>query len=92
MTPVDVQERLAQALRAGALSGSERHLPLDDPLGEAGLGLDSLALVQFLVAVEREFGIRVPVDVWARADLISLRDCAGIVIAACSGGQAADES
>ncbi len=92
MAQMDVQQRLAQVLRAGALGGSERDLPLDDPLGEAGLGLDSLALVQFLVAVEREFGIRIPVDVWARADLISLRDCAGIVIAACSGGQAADES
>ena len=82
MSILEVQERLTRILRDGPLGGSGRALSLDDPLGEVGLGLDSLALVQFLVAVEREFGIRIALETWSRAEQISIRECAGMIVAA----------
>jgi acyl carrier protein len=54
------------------------------PLGEDGLGLDTLALVEFLAAVEKEFGTKVPVDVWSRIDQLTLDDCAEVVLRATS--------
>ena len=42
-----VERDIVQLLRQTALSGSDREIRTLDPLGELGLGLDSLALVQF---------------------------------------------
>jgi len=79
MTRDQIEERLVKVLRASALSGSTREIEMDAPLGEEGVGLDSLALVQFLVALETEYKVRLPVDFWARADQMSLSQCGDFV-------------
>lgn len=76
-----ITRRMIELLREGALNGSERDVGLDEPLGETGLGLDSLALVQFLVAVEKEFKTRIPMEVWSRADKVPLREFTELVVA-----------
>ena len=80
MTREQVAERLADILRASVLDGSDRDIGSGASLGENGVGLDSLALVEFLAAVEREFNAKVPVDVWSRIDQLTLDDCAEVVL------------
>ena len=55
-------------LRRRALAGSSREVPLDAPLGESGLGLDSLAMVDFITSLEKTFGVEFPDDVWVERD------------------------
>lgn len=47
---------------------AEQNLPgepaLDRPLGETGLGLDSMARLDLLAAVEKECGVTVPEAYW----------------------------
>jgi len=76
-----VGPRVIRTLRETALGGSEREISIDEPLGEAGLGLDSLALVQFLVALEKEHKISLPMEFWSRADRASIRDCIDLLLA-----------
>jgi acyl carrier protein len=79
-----VAQRLADILRASVLDGSARDIVGGASLGENGLGLDSLALVEFLTAVEKEFDTKIPVDVWSRLDQLTLDDCADAVLRATS--------
>jgi acyl carrier protein len=83
-TREQVAQRLVGILRSSVLDGSDRDVGLGAALGEDGLGLDSLALVEFLTAVEKEFGAKVPVDVWSRIDQLTLDDCAEAVLRATS--------
>ena len=76
MTREEVAGRLADILRASVLDGSDRDIGNGAPLGENGVGLDSLALVEFLAAVEKDFGAKIPVEVWSRIDQLTLDDCA----------------
>jgi len=65
-----IEQEVARILRAASLSGSDREISLADPIGELGLGLDSLALVEFVTALEKEFQIPMPDDIWtARGQL-----------------------
>jgi acyl carrier protein len=43
---------------------SSRAIPLDGSLAGSGLGLDSLAIVEFVVAFEKEFKVDVPESIW----------------------------
>ena len=76
------QEELLRILREEVLLGSERPIPLDAPLGELGLGLDSLGLVQLLTAVESAFAIDLPDDIWIARGPLSVADLADLVAAA----------
>jgi len=60
-------------LRKTALKGSDRPIDFDLPVGGSGLGLDSLALVEFVVAFEKEFRIEVPETIWTRLAEITPR-------------------
>jgi len=80
--PEAIEQRVVALLRESVMNHSTRDLDLDHPLGEAGLGLDSLALVQFLTAVEAEYHVRLSLDFWSRADQASLRLCAEAVMSA----------
>jgi acyl carrier protein len=84
LTREQVAERLADVLRAAVLDGSDRDITSGAPLGENGLGLDSLALVEFLAAVEKEFGAKIPVSVWSRIDRLTLDACAEVVLSVAS--------
>jgi acyl carrier protein/GNAT superfamily N-acetyltransferase len=76
------QEEILRTLREEVLLGSERSIPLDVPLGELGLGLDSLGLVKLLTAVEATFAIDLPDDIWIARGPLSLADLADLVAAA----------
>jgi acyl carrier protein/GNAT superfamily N-acetyltransferase len=76
------QEEILRILREEVLLGSERSIPLDAPLGELGLGLDSLGLVKLLTAVEATFGIDLPDDIWIARGPLSVVDLADLVAAA----------
>jgi acyl carrier protein/GNAT superfamily N-acetyltransferase len=76
------QEEILRILREEVLLGSERPIPLDAPLGELGLGLDSLGLVQLLTAVEAAFAIDFPDDIWIARGPLSLADLTDLVAAA----------
>ena len=80
LTKDKIIEQLNTILRETALDGSDRDIVSGDSLGEDGIGLDSLALVQFLSAIEREFNAQIPVDVWSRVDQLTLDECAGVVL------------
>jgi GNAT superfamily N-acetyltransferase/acyl carrier protein len=82
VTPEATRQVILRIVREELLFGSERSIPVDAPLGELGVGLDSLALVRLLTAVEATFGIDVPDDVWTARGPLSVDDLAEVVAAA----------
>jgi acyl carrier protein/GNAT superfamily N-acetyltransferase len=73
------QQEIVRLVREELLFGSDRPIPLDAPLGELGVGLDSLALVRLLTAVENTFGVEVEDDVWVARGPLTVEDLAEIV-------------
>jgi acyl carrier protein/GNAT superfamily N-acetyltransferase len=79
LEPAAAQREIARIVRDELLLGSEREIPFDQPLGELGLGLDSLALVNLLTAVEAAFGVELSDDIWTQRGPLSVDDLAEIV-------------
>lgn len=79
MSRDSVEQELMRIVREELLLGSERELPLDVPLGELGVGLDSLALVNLLTKIEAVFAVELPDDVWTRRGPLSLAGLAEVV-------------
>jgi acyl carrier protein/GNAT superfamily N-acetyltransferase len=73
------EDELVQILRAGVLSGSDRDIPVDHPVGHLGLGLDSLALVEFVTALEKRYQIVLPDSLWIEAGQLTIRRLADFV-------------
>ncbi|HET9323349.1 MAG TPA: GNAT family N-acetyltransferase [Gaiellaceae bacterium] len=82
MNRESAEDEILRIVREELLLGSDRPIPLDAPLGELGVGLDSLALVKLLTAVEATFGVDVPDDVWTARGPLSVETLAGIVASA----------
>lgn len=61
------------------------------PLGEQGLGLDSLALVKFMTAVENHFAVELPEETWIDRQALTLTRLEEIIEEA-AGSVAAKES
>ncbi|MCX6826816.1 MAG: acyl carrier protein, partial [candidate division Zixibacteria bacterium] len=59
-----ITAEILRLLRCRALAGSNRDISIDAPLGEAGLGLDSLAMVEFITALEKTFEVEFPEIIW----------------------------
>jgi acyl carrier protein/GNAT superfamily N-acetyltransferase len=76
------QEEILRIVREDVLLGSDRSIPLDAPLGELGLGLDSLALVKLLTAVEATFAVDLPDDIWVAREPLSIADLADLASSA----------
>ena len=79
LEPVTVERAIARIIRDELLLGSEREIPFDQPLGELGVGLDSLALVNLLSAVEAAFRVELSDDIWTERGPLSVNDLAEIV-------------
>ena len=79
LEPATVEQAIARIIRDELLLGSEREIPLDQPLGELGVGLDSLALVNLLTAVEAAFQVELSDDIWTERGPLSVNDLAEIV-------------
>ena len=73
---LDDLRTLLEELRP-TLKGS--HLPEDAPLGEGGIGLDSLTFLSFLVKVEQHFSVQIEDDHWNRNKMTTLSDIAEYV-------------
>ena len=79
LEPAAIEREIAGIVRTELLLGSEREIPLDQPLGESGLGLDSLALVNLLTAIEASFGVELSDEIWTARGPLSVEDLADIV-------------
>lgn len=65
-------EILAVATRFRTDMGLTGPVDLDMPLGPEGLGFDSMGQMDFLSAVERECGVRIPQAYWGSRPLRNL--------------------
>ena len=65
MTRSALEREVVQILRTCVFSGSDRDVPTDCPVGKLGLGLDSLALVEFVTALERRYHVVLPESLWS---------------------------
>lgn len=79
MSRADLEREVLAVFRETALAGSAREVALDAPLGEAGLGLDSLALVSFVTALEKRFAVRFSDELWTDRGQVSLRSLAASI-------------
>lgn len=70
MSREDVEQRVVEILRRRALLGSKRGVSAKQALGD--LGLDSLGLVGFVSALEGEFAIAFPDDLWTAREQLTL--------------------
>jgi len=74
-----LEKEVVSVLRRVALGGSDREIRSTDPLGEFGLGLDSLALIGFITALENRFGIEIPETIWVDRGQLSLKDLVDLI-------------
>ncbi len=72
MDKTHIEELVLDTLRRTALSGSHRAIGPDEPLGELGVGLDSLALIEFATAIEKRFQVQLPDEMWVERGQLSL--------------------
>ena len=72
-----IEDQLLGILRTQARLGNGRTILLDEPL--SGAGLDSLALLNFLTAVEKEFRLELPDELWTHKDGMTIRRFATLV-------------
>jgi acyl carrier protein len=76
MNEPGLPDRIVDVLRQSALHGSSRPISLDQPLGAGGIGLNSLGLLEFTLALEETFGVRLPDEVWAAGNRLTLQSIA----------------
>jgi acyl carrier protein/GNAT superfamily N-acetyltransferase len=69
----EIEDEVLKILKDCALGSSTRQITLDQPLGDSGLGFDSLALVGFLTSVENTFDIEIPESIWTQKERTTLR-------------------
>ena len=69
----EVENKVVSTLRSSALLGSDRDILLNEPLTNLGLGLDSLDVVKFVVALEKEFQIQIPDSIWDEKGQLTLK-------------------
>lgn len=89
MSRARLHRELTRILRERILQGTDREIRPSDRLGPDGVGLDSLAMVEFVLAVEGHFKIQIPDTIWQRAGSLTLDDFAEIVSGNASGGGSA---
>jgi acyl carrier protein len=73
----DTRERVKRVLLRQIKGESD--LDYDAPLIEYGIGVDSVSLLELLVALEDEFQIRIDESKVRRGDLDSINSIAGLV-------------
>jgi acyl carrier protein/GNAT superfamily N-acetyltransferase len=73
-----IAQEVIRVLRR-TLSGSSREININDPLGELGLGLDSLALVEFVTVLENRFQVVIPESIWTEKGLLAVQHFVDII-------------
>lgn len=79
MIRAGLETEVAAILRRVAFSGSDREIKSGDPLGEFGLGLDSLALLESITALENRFEIEIPETIWVDQGRLTFNDLVGLI-------------
>ena len=79
-----IEHRLSDILRAQVRFGGDRLISPDEPLSVAGL--DSLAILNFLTSVEKQFDVQFPDQIWAEKDGLTLGHFARLVRAHTQAG------
>lgn len=79
MNQVAVTDEMTVILRATALGGSDREISVEAPLGELGLGLDSLAFLRFITDLENRFDVEIPEEIWIDRGQLTLAKLADII-------------
>ena len=80
----EFQRALQSILREDLLLQSERLISVDAPL--AASGLDSLALVTFVTALENTFGVEIPDEVWTEREDLTIGKLAALLAEAAPSG------
>jgi acyl carrier protein/GNAT superfamily N-acetyltransferase len=80
MNKNEVEREIIQIIRQKILSGSDREINLQDPIGELGLGLDSLALVEFITAIENRYQIELSDKIWTDREQLTLQYFIDLII------------
>ena len=78
MGRVTTEKSVIALYRQCVLSGSERDIDLQAPLGK--LGLDSLAIVQFLTALENTFKVELADDIWSGERQYSVSELIDVIV------------
>lgn len=76
----DVELQILRIFRQITLRKDDSLVLLSRPLGDLGLGLDSLALVEFVAALEATYSIIISDSVWTERGQLSLSDFVSIVM------------
>ena len=73
MTPDAVEDRILAILARVAPRAADRAVLLKSPLGNGGLGLDSLAVVELVTSTEAAFEVEFPDEFWIGSGPVKLR-------------------
>jgi len=73
------EREVVEILRTCVLNGSGRDLPVDEPLGDLGLGLDSLALIEFVTALEKRYRVVFPDSLWTDDGQFTIRRLVDVI-------------
>lgn len=74
MTQDIVEAKILAILARVAPRPAERTVLLEKPLGPGGLGLDSLAVVEFVTSTEAAFDVEFPDDFWTGKGPVTISD------------------
>jgi acyl carrier protein/GNAT superfamily N-acetyltransferase len=80
MNALKIEAEVTSTLRDDVLGGSDRELDPSVPMGELGLGLDSLALVEFVTALENQYGIQFPEEFWVERGQLTLKHFIDVIV------------
>ena len=72
MTPDAVEDKILAILARVAPRSADRAVLLGSALGGAGLGLDSLAVVELVTATEAAFDVEFPDEFWIGSGPVKL--------------------
>jgi len=79
-----IENELTEILRSQSKLGADRRIAPDQPL--SSLGLDSLSLLNFLLAAEQRFGMELPDGVWSSKGSLTLRRFVDIIFETTASG------
>jgi acyl carrier protein/GNAT superfamily N-acetyltransferase len=82
LTDNELKLEIVAVLRQVAPGGSLREISDSDSLGEFGFGLDSLALLHFITALEKRFDVEIPETVWVDRGQLNFKDLVGLIVEA----------
>lgn len=81
MDRIEVEREVIRTLRQCALNGSDREISLNQSVGQLGIGLDSLSLLEFILALERTFNIKFSDGFWTERGQLVLQDVVDAIMA-----------